>query len=444
MTSPISSTSSDPFKGKTKQEIRELTGQDEGDFFQNSIEIDFSTGLYGDKNNLISNHIIKEIQDNQLPFTVRNKQENISVLVANLFKIHILNCRPYSRTYMDANEFTEIRSNSYFNIGYQGWANTVRIFEKLGYLTIFPGGYFEVKQTGYLTKLKISDKFEKLVNKFKLTYQDILKRTPPITLKDSEDNEIKVINSKTTNPIRKRIERYNNLTLSSDIELPIDKIEFRKRKSTGFANRTYTKHYLDRSYKSGGKYYGPCWQNLSKELRKEIKINGQETVELDFNAMHLHLLYCKVNKKLSDYIPEGKDAYELPNRNRKIVKTSFICCINNNCNKDNVNKVVGPKVAKKYPELFVKNTSYRDILDELGSHHPEVRQFFYAQIGNEVSYMESKVSDYIIGKLTRKNILVLNIHDSFIVSINYKDILLNTMIDAFKYLKYSSIPRVSQ
>jgi hypothetical protein len=444
MIDPMLPDSSIDFKNMSEQEIRKLTGQDEGDFFQNSIEINFSTGLFGTKDKLISDYIIKEIQDKQLTFTVRNKHNNISVLVANLFKIHTLNYRPYSRTYMDANEFTEIRNKSYFNIGYQGWANTVRIFEKLGYLTIFPGGYFEKQKKGYLTKLKITDKFKELINKFKLTYQDILKQTPSISLKDSEYNEIKVRNSKTINPIRKRIDRYNNLILSSDIELPIDKIEFRKRKSTGFANRTYTKHYLDRSYKSGGKYYGPCWQNLSKELRKEIKINGQETVELDFNAMHLHLLYCKVNKKLSDYIPEGKDAYELPNRNRKIVKTSFTCCINNNCNKDNVNQVVGPEVAKKYPEIFVKNTSYRDILDELGSYHPEVKQFFYAQIGNEISNMESKVSDYIIGKLTRKNILVLNIHDSFIVSIPYKDILLNTMIDAFKYLKYSSIPRVSQ
>ena len=362
MPSPISSTSSDPFKGKTKQEIRKLTGQDEGDLFQDSIEIDFSTGLFGNKDSLISNYIIKEIQDNQLPFTVRNKQENISVLAANLFKTHILNWRPYSRTYMDANEFTKIRSNSYFNIGYQGWANTVRIFEKLGYLTIFRGIYFD--KQGYLTRLKVTDKFEELVNKFNLTYQDILKRTLPISLKDSEDNEIKVINSKTTNPIRKRIERYNNLLLSSDIELPIDKIDYKRRKSAGFANRTYTKHYLDRSYRSGGKYYGPCWQNLSKELRKEIKINGQETVELDFNAMHLHLLYCKVNKKLTDYIPEDMDAYQLPNRNRKIVKTSFTCCINNNCNKDNVNQVVGPKIAQKFPDIFEKNTSYRDILEE--------------------------------------------------------------------------------
>jgi len=427
-----------------QQKNSSISEQNTHDFFQNSIEINYSTGLYGDKDKQISNYIIKEIQDNKLLFTVRNKRENISVLVANLFKIHILNWRPYSRIHMDANEFTEIRSNSYFNIGYQGWANTVRIFEKLGYLTIFPGGYFEAIKKGYLTKLKISDKFEELVKKFNLSYQDILKRTPPISLKDSKGKKIKVVNSKITNPIQKKIERYNNLILSSDIELPIDKIDYDRRRKIGFANRTYAKCYLNRSYKLGGKYYGPCWQNLSKELRGKIKINGEETVELDFNAMHLHLLYCKVNKKLTDYIPEGIDAYQLPNRNRKIVKTSFTCCINNNCNKDNVNHVVGRRVVKKYPEIFMKNTSYRDILEELGSYHPEVRQFFYAQIGNEISNMESKVSDYIIGKLTKKNILVLNIHDSFIVSIAYKDILLNTMTDSFKYLKYSSIPRVTQ
>ena len=427
-----------------QQKNSSISEQNTHDFFQNSIEINYSTGLYGDKDKQISNYIIKEIQDNKLLFTVRNKKENISVLVANLFKIHILNWRTYSRTHMDANEFAEIRSNSYFNIGYQGWANTVRVFEKLGYLTIFPGGYFEAIKKGYLTKLKISDKFEELVKKFNLSYQDILKRTPPISLKDSKGKKIEVVNSKITNPIYKKIERYNSLILSSDVELPIDKIDYDRRRKIGFANRTYAKCYLNRSYKLGGKYYGPCWQNLSKELRGKIKINGEETVELDFNAMHLHLLYCKVNKRLTDYIPEGIDAYQLPNRNRKIVKTSFTCCINNNCNKDNVNYVVSRSLVKKYPEIFVKNTSYRDILEELGSYHPEVRQFFYAQIGNEISNMESKVSDYIIGKLTKKNILVLNIHDSFIVSIAYKDILLNTMTDSFKYLKYSSIPRVSQ
>ena len=90
------------------QEYSSVNEQNTLDFFQDSIEINFSTGLFGAKDNLISNYIIKEIKDKQLPFTVRNKQDNISVLVANLFKIHTLNCRPYSHTYMDANEFKKI------------------------------------------------------------------------------------------------------------------------------------------------------------------------------------------------------------------------------------------------------------------------------------------------------------------------------------------------
>ena len=48
MPDPILHDFSVDFKNMSEQEIRKLTGQDEGDFFQNSFEIDFSTGLYGD------------------------------------------------------------------------------------------------------------------------------------------------------------------------------------------------------------------------------------------------------------------------------------------------------------------------------------------------------------------------------------------------------------
>ena len=53
-----------------QQEYSSISEQNTFDFYQDSIEIDFSTGLYGDKNNLISNYLIKEIQDNQLPFFI--------------------------------------------------------------------------------------------------------------------------------------------------------------------------------------------------------------------------------------------------------------------------------------------------------------------------------------------------------------------------------------
>ena len=57
-----------------QQKNSSISEQNTHDFFQNSIEINYSTGLYGDKDKQISNYIIKEIQDNKLLFTVRNKR----------------------------------------------------------------------------------------------------------------------------------------------------------------------------------------------------------------------------------------------------------------------------------------------------------------------------------------------------------------------------------
>ena len=49
-----------------QQKNSSISEQNTHDFFQNSIEINYSTGLYGDKDKQISNYIIKEIQDNKL------------------------------------------------------------------------------------------------------------------------------------------------------------------------------------------------------------------------------------------------------------------------------------------------------------------------------------------------------------------------------------------
>ena len=82
MTSPISSTSSDPFKGKTKQEIRELTGQNSDEFLQNSKHVDFNTNLFGGKSKEIIKFVLDEVRSNKLKFSVVNQKENISVLIA--------------------------------------------------------------------------------------------------------------------------------------------------------------------------------------------------------------------------------------------------------------------------------------------------------------------------------------------------------------------------
>ena len=47
------------------------------------------------------------------------------------------------------------------------------------------------------------------------------------------------------------------------------------------------------SFNLGGRLYGAWWENIPKELRQCITINGNPTIELDFPHLHPTLLYIE-------------------------------------------------------------------------------------------------------------------------------------------------------
>ena len=78
-------------------------------------------------------------------------------------------------------------------------------------------------------------------------------------------------------------------------------------------------------------FYGPWWQYITNdkdkiELRKYLLINNKPTIELDYNSIHIHLLYDKENKILDN----SADAYTLSGYEdkRAIVKTAILIAIN--------------------------------------------------------------------------------------------------------------------
>ena len=452
MTSPISSTSSDPFKGKTYQKISELTGQNSDEFLQNSKHVDFNTNLFGGKSKEIIKFVLDEVRSNKLKFSVVNQKENISVLIANLYRVIYLGLRDYCHAPMNRKYFKEknIGKLTKGKIGYNGWSATVKIFKQLGYIQIVKG------KEGWLSRIKYTDKFyDDVIEKFKFNPQDILKTKPNIiktktvivkakpsinkkTKKKTKKITVEVKNSRRTYQVIKRVENYNKLLLNTDIAP--GKMDVITEKETSFANRTYTRRFVKSNLKLGGRFYGPYWQTLPKKYRKLIKINGKEVIELDYNAMHLHLLYSKLNKSLYDHYPFNKDPYSIPGYNRKIVKLVFTACINENCTKENINYVGGQQVSKSLPDLFEEGLPYREMIDSLGKNHPEVAPLFYSEIGYEISYMESRVTDYVVTVLTKQRIPVLSIHDSFVVVKSKKSYLRVIMQEAFTKLKYKSIP----
>ena len=447
-----------PFEGKTKREIMIKIGQDPGEDLRNSKHVDFNTNLFGDKSKKIIKSILDEIKSNKLEFSVVNKKENISVLIANLYRIIRLELRDYCHAPMNPKYFKEknIGKLTKGKIGYNGWSAAVKIFKQLDYVQVIKG------KEGWLSRIKYTDKFyNNVIEKFKLNPQDILKtkpniiktktiisKTPPSFNKTNNKKtkekinivktEVEVKNSRRTYQVIKRVENYNKLLLDTDI-VP-GKMDVMAQSRTSFANRTYTRRFVKSNLKLGGRFYGPYWQTLPKKYRKLIKINGEEVVELDYNAMHLHLLYSKLNKSLYDYYPFNKDPYAIPEYNRKIVKLVFTACINENCTRKNINHVGGQQVSEGLPDLFEEGLPYREMVDSLGKNHPEVAPLFYSEIGYEISYMESRVTDYIVTVLTKHKIPVLSIHDSFVVVKSKVSFLRTIMQEAFTKLKYKSIP----
>ena len=309
----------------------------------------------------------------------------------------------------------------------------MRIFKQLGYIQTVKG------YEGWFSRIKYTDKFHyDFIEKFKLDPQDILKTRPSITKKNSKGVEVEVKNSRRTHQVIKRVENYNKLLLSTDI-VP-GKMDATTGAKTPFANRTYTRRFVKNNLKLGGRFYGPYRQNLPKRYRKLIKINGKEVVELDYNAMHLHLLYSKINKSLYDYYSFAEEPYTALEYDRKIVKFAFTACINENCTRKNVNQVLGQRVSKALPDLFERGLPYGKIIDALADNHPQIGSMFYSEIGHEIAYMESRVTDYIVTVLTKHKIPTLSIHDSFLVSKPKVSFLRIIMQEAFTKLKYKSIP----
>ena len=458
MTRPISSTSSNPFEGMTKREIMIAIGQDSGDFLQNSSQVDFNTNLFGDKSRRIIKFILDEIKSNKLKYSIVNKKENISVLIASLYRIIYLGLRDYCYAPMNPKYFKEknIGKLTKGKIGYNGWSATVKIFKQLGYVQIVKG------KEGWLSRIKYTDKFyDDVIEKFKLNPQDILKikpniiktkkvivkAKPSITKKNSKKTkkktkkitvEVEVKNSRRTYQVIRRVENYNKLLLNSDIAP--GKMDVMTEKETPFANRTYTRRFVKSNLKLGGRFYGPYWQTLPKRYRKLIKINGKKVVELDYNAMHLHLLYSMINKSLYDYYSFAEEPYTALGYDRKIVKFAFTACINENCTRKNVNQVLGQRVSKALPDLFERGLPYGKIIDALADNHPQIGSMFYSEIGHEIAYMESRVTDYIVTVLTKHRIPTLSIHDSFIVGKAKVSFLRIIMQEAFTKLRYKSIP----
>lgn len=262
------------------------------------------------------------------------------------------------------------------------------------------------------------------------------KQSDPKTLVDYDDNDH-------TNKMRKDLKKYNELLSKTDIwllnpemdEVQLDLGYFQPKRI--FIQQGVHEPDGTDTFTFGGRMYAP-WCDLSKNQRKRIWINDEQTAELDFPSSHVNVMYKVITGKPYG----GSDAYRLTvdgiHIPRHIVKQLSSIMLNVASIKSAVNALRSSYQPKDIDVKDIKKsktdkaTEYLSIIKQvppsriareyLKKHNP-IQWFFLKDklMGAHVQFWEADLVMNIINKLTRKNIPCLTIYDSFIVQQKHKE-----------------------
>ncbi len=176
--------------------------------------------------------------------------------------------------------------------------------------------------------------------------------------------------------------------------------------------------------RTGGRFYGPVHQRMPSAIRKFIKIDGQETVELDYQAFHYRMMYnvCKL-----DY---QEDPFKLEDRSiRKYFKQVGVIMLN--CEgKNRAIKAVLNWCKKE--NLPTKRKTVQFLVNTIESRCAPIIKLFYHGLWGKLQFHDSILMEQILLDSIDLNMVALPIHDSIIIQKKNHSIAKRIMFKKYK------------
>ena len=189
-------------------------------------------------------------------------------------------------------------------------------------------------------------------------------------------------------------------------------------------NLTKTQLYRvfnDPEFKTGGRFYGGWWQNIPKQYRHLITIDGKRTIEADFSSLHPSILYAQQE------IEPPQDAYSniLPNLPRDVAKRAFNAMIN-----AEVPMLAQPRGMK----LSAYGYRWQDVVKAMFDRHWAIKDAFFSGAGKFLQRIDSDLAESTMVSFMDYTtpVTILPVHDSFIMHHGYQDELAQFMQTHFQ------------
>lgn len=220
-----------------------------------------------------------------------------------------------------------------------------------------------------------------------------------IILRNSDHDNIDYIDSQAIDRMRRRLERINEAIVSMDI--------------SDNASAPLTRIF-NLNFNRGGRFYamGGAYQSMTKEARKALTINGEAVVELDFKTLHPALLYAEAGARLP------ADSYDIPPWPRDLVKVALLIIIN----ADSLHtaraaiafndEIAAAGYEKGSQDAFRKASA---LIDAIKRAHRPIARFFHSDAGARLMSIDSAIAETVQLLMLKRGIVVLPVHDSFLV-----------------------------
>jgi len=212
-----------------------------------------------------------------------------------------------------------------------------------------------------------------------------------------------------------------------------------RRVSLRHDNKFVRRIFYRGDWRLGGRYHGGWWQQVPSELRKDILINDQHTVEVDYSGFHVSIAYGLEGLQPPDdpYILNTLVEPLKPKQQRQDVKLLVLTAINAKDRKSAYNAFRDEKnrEQRNLPEdqkVSYTNEILKALLDQFIDENKPIEHYLCTDKGVELMAIDGRITARIIDHFTRKKIPVLTVHDSYVIQSQYEQELIDQMVYATK------------
>jgi hypothetical protein len=179
------------------------------------------------------------------------------------------------------------------------------------------------------------------------------------------------------------------------------------------------------SMEKGGRFYGGWWQSIPSLYRPHITIDGYKTCEVDYSAMSVRVIYALKGLDL----PLDEDPYDIgledwigtKDPRRKPIKRYINAVLNDEQGRYRLSS----------DEQKLSGLTYKELRASFHKKHFKIADVLNTDIGLTTQFKDSQIAVTIMQAMLTDGIVVLPIHDSFIVRAGYEQWLSKVMLKSF-------------